>query len=267
MKSLLCAIVKNENKYLSEWVQYYRELGFDGILIYDNNDIDGETIDLQYDYISIIDYRGKHISRNDDSFTMDDQEIVYNDCYFNHSSGYDWVAFFDVDEFLTIDNNLKINEFLSQDKFSNTDAIQINWEVYGDSGNIRYDERPVIERFTTPIKSNDIFVKSIIRTGNPNLLVVRAHSPEITNGIFSYPDGSTTKQGSVQKVNYSGARIRHYYTKTIEEWIDRRCAKTSCDGRDRNNTPSARIREFFIRNEITEEKMNVVKEKLGDITF
>ena len=267
MKSLLCAIVKNENKYLNEWVEYYHGLGFDDILLYDNNDINGETIDLQYDYVSIIDYRGKHISRNDDGFTMDDQEIVYNDCYFNHSSGYDWVAFFDIDEFLTLDNGLKINEFLSQNIFSGTDAIQINWEVYGDDGNVRYDERPVVERFTKSIRDNSIFVKSIVRTGNKNLTTVRGHYPEIPGGAFSYPSGKPTHQGCTQTPNYEGARIRHYYTKTIEEWIDRRCAKTSCDGRDRNNKPSARIREFFMRNEVTEEKMNVVKEKLGDITF
>ena len=42
MKTLLCVIVKEENCYLEEWINYNKLLGFDKILIYDNNDKYGE---------------------------------------------------------------------------------------------------------------------------------------------------------------------------------------------------------------------------------
>ena len=42
MKTALCAIAKNENLYIREWVEYYMKLGFSNIILYDNNNINGE---------------------------------------------------------------------------------------------------------------------------------------------------------------------------------------------------------------------------------
>ena len=41
MKVGLVCIVKNENQYLEEYVNYYHNLGVDTFYIYDNNNIDG----------------------------------------------------------------------------------------------------------------------------------------------------------------------------------------------------------------------------------
>lgn len=43
-KLILCAIAKCENKYIMEWIGYHFRLGFDKIVIYDNNDENGERI-------------------------------------------------------------------------------------------------------------------------------------------------------------------------------------------------------------------------------
>ena len=56
---------KNENKYSLEFVEYYKKIGVDKIIIYDNNDINGETFEsvvfkyIESKYVEIIDYRGK----------------------------------------------------------------------------------------------------------------------------------------------------------------------------------------------------------------
>lgn len=38
-KSCIIAIAKNEEKYLKDWVHYHHNLGFDKIVIFDNNDV------------------------------------------------------------------------------------------------------------------------------------------------------------------------------------------------------------------------------------
>ena len=43
LKICLCTIVKYENKYISEFIEYYKKYGVDKIFIYDNNDINGEN--------------------------------------------------------------------------------------------------------------------------------------------------------------------------------------------------------------------------------
>ena len=52
MKIALCAIAKNENLYIREWVEYYMKLGFSNIILYDNNNINGECFEeVINDYI------------------------------------------------------------------------------------------------------------------------------------------------------------------------------------------------------------------------
>ena len=40
MEVVVCAMAKNEHKYINEWVEHYINLGVDKIYIYDNDDID-----------------------------------------------------------------------------------------------------------------------------------------------------------------------------------------------------------------------------------
>ena len=52
-KVLFCCIAKLENLYIREFVEYYKNLGFDNICLYDNNDEDGEHFeDVINDYIT-----------------------------------------------------------------------------------------------------------------------------------------------------------------------------------------------------------------------
>ena len=43
LKILLCTIAKEENKYVLEFVQHYKSIKVNKIIIYDNNEINGEN--------------------------------------------------------------------------------------------------------------------------------------------------------------------------------------------------------------------------------
>ena len=54
LKILLCTIARNENKYILEFINHYRNLNVSKIIIYDNNEIDGENfLDILKDFIKI----------------------------------------------------------------------------------------------------------------------------------------------------------------------------------------------------------------------
>ena len=54
-KIALCCIAKMENDYIRFFVEYYKNLHFDKIFIYDNNNTDGEKFeDVKNDYIQSI---------------------------------------------------------------------------------------------------------------------------------------------------------------------------------------------------------------------
>lgn len=96
----ICACVegKNENKYLVEFVEYYKNIGFDKIIIFDNNEINSEKLEdiLQYylkiNFIEIINIRD-----------LESIQIpLYNYCYQKNKNNFDWIFFVDFDEFLLL---------------------------------------------------------------------------------------------------------------------------------------------------------------------
>lgn len=171
-KVALCCIGKMENDYIREYIEYYQKLCFDKIFLYDNNDIDGEKFEdvigdyIQKGFVDIVDFRGRKMCQCD----------AYQDCYNRHNKEYDWIAFFDCDEFLTfVDSGKNVRDFLFQKNFSKFQLMHINWMVFGDNEMLDNDGRPVVERFVKPVFPLDFkgmlsfpennHIKSIIRGG------------------------------------------------------------------------------------------------------
>jgi hypothetical protein len=219
----ICLIVKQENRYIKEFVNYYRKLKINKIFVYDNNDLNGENLEdilskyIKYNFVEIINYRGKYKP----------QKQAYNNCYINNNKDYNWMAFYDADEYLYINNYTNINKFLSLPQFKNCSSILINWKYYGDNDNIFYEPRPLQQRFTKPFyfninnKRNIYFFcagKSIVRS---RLNLTWAHFPHyLKNKPMCRPSGEILKN-YFSPPNYSKAYIKHYATKSTEEFIER----------------------------------------------
>ena len=267
----LCTIAKNENKYIKEFVDYHLNIGIDHIIIYDNNDITLPCIQYIFEdekykkCIDIIDVRGLHISYDEKTYINKPysfhgiQEICYTHCYNNFKNFSDWFIFIDVDEFLTL-NNISLYDYLNNDIFKDIDVIQLNWVIYGDNNLLRYDNRPVLERFITPAHQQTYnHVKSIVR-GKRDIEHIDCHiaySPD-----FKYVNniGEPVKCSYKQERNVDICYIRHFFTKTIEEFIERKYNYTSATGKDYLNTLNNRINEFFKINTDTPEKREIIND-------
>lgn len=61
-----------------------------------------------------------------------------------------WLSFFDVDEFLELNEKYKtIKEFLKDDIFEKCKNIKINWLVYKNYNSLYYENKPLQERIKT----------------------------------------------------------------------------------------------------------------------
>ena len=120
----LCVIGKKENLYILEFVEHYKNLGYKHIFIYDNNDINEERFeDVVYSYIkkhfiSIMNYRGFRGKKGKPQFH------AYYDCYEKNHKYYDWLSFFDIDEFLELKHSYKIYNFLKNKNFKKCQNIK-----------------------------------------------------------------------------------------------------------------------------------------------
>lgn len=267
IKVALCCIGRLENKYAKEFVEYYKELGFDKIFIYDNN-YDGEEHfeDVLEPYVTngfveIIDYRNKQKC----------QMQAYTDCYLNHGNEYDWIAFFDFDEYLTINGENSIKEFLSDKAFDNFQGIHINWMIYDDNDLIKYENKPLLERFTRPIEYDKCItynfpennhVKSIIRGGlNGFNWNIDTHSPHM-NLLFCNNIGEKCNDEAFSQYNFDKCYLKHFRTKTIEEYLSNKMERGFADRTYEDFLKKYGVDFFFKVNTKTKEKEDFIKEYL-----
>jgi hypothetical protein len=213
-------MLKLENRYLRDAVEHYLKLGFDKIILGDDNSLNSEKLsDTIQDYINqgkvdIIDIREKFLSQMDYFF------ISYN----KYKNKCKWMAYFDIDEYLEFtDKKMTIKDYLSKDIFNKCEAIKINWLVYFDNDNIFYDKRPLPERFTKPSYHNggDSTVKSIVRgfLDKPVWNNTLSHEPNRQLiGCDSVGNLVSYNSGRVHPARLEICYLKHFGQKSAEEF-------------------------------------------------
>ena len=257
-KICLCTVGKQENKYILEYINYYKNFGVDKIFLYDNNEQNNEKFeDIIFDYIKdgfveLINYRGKKKV----------QLEAFNDCYQKNNKKYNWLIFYDIDEFLYLKNYNNIKDFLKESKFNKCQVIQLNWVIHTDNNLLYYHNKSVIERFPEIGKSlnNSIDLKSIIR-GNLNIKITSIHylSPNLISC-----DGFGNKKEVNNYLNQKRDKqfyfINHYYTKSTEEFIEKMMKGCVWIGEPRR---FGIVKNYFDINKITKEKIHFIENKTG----
>lgn len=264
MKAVVCAIAKYEYDYIREWVTYNINLGFDKIVIYDNNDLDGERYDellkdfIEAGQVELRDVRGKDAM----------QRVVYNEFY--KEGDFDWVCIIDIDEFITMNPKYKnIKEFI--EKNAHGDAIYLYWKTFGDGGKVypskNWKTKSVLAQYNVPankyaliddaLKSQNSWGKSIIKKGLP-VKFLHEHfivDPADVKYVDSFGDPVMPMLcfpdiNYVEKT-YKECYIKHLYTKSLQEYVDCKVRRPAA------NTPNGIMHypsKYFKVNEITEEK-------------
>jgi len=264
LKVCLCLLCKKENLYIRYFVDIYKKLGFNHIFLYDNNDINGEKIEniisneIKQNYISVINYRGFRGNYGGP------QMAAYYDCYEKNNLFYDWIAFFDVDEYLElIPKNISIQDFLNNSRYKNCESIKINWKVFTDNNQLYYEDKPLNERFPEEINQSQKIngVRKVIIRGN--LLNYSQRKSFNPHSIFksnkSCDSNGKIREGYfIEPPEYKYAILNHYVTKTIKEFCDKIKKGHSFFNRILdNNLINYYFHYFFKYNKKTKEKISI----------
>lgn len=276
MKTLLCTIAKYENKYLREFVEWYKSIGFTNIVLYDNNDPDGERFEeviadyIDSGFVIVKDWRG---NKNKP------QIPAYQSCYDEYGTKYDWIAFFDVDEFLEFDNNKNVEDFLSEEIFNDADFIRVCWKNFSDNGLVRVENDNYSRtRFTKTIEEKSITskfanrgTKIIVRGGIKNFKF--KNEPGGEHG-WNLPykgydcHGNECKKGNttlhiLKEKIWDNAWLAHYRFKTMEEYCRFKILRGYANMDEKRGKNAISTREFFDYNDWTEEKQKIYNELVG----
>ena len=254
-KVAVCAIGRLENRYAVEWVEHYKQLGVDKIYICDDNrPEDGECFgESLFEYIES-GFVSLWAGMKPGTIL---QKQAYEELYYLIKDRYDWIGFFDFDEFVEIQDGRDVEDFLTGFEFA--DVVVMNWRTMTDNGLVHYEPKPLKERFTEGTDESLVInrhVKSFVRGGIDGISFNDPHCPNSPELTVVNVHGIRVEQVPIQpQVIHDVAWINHYNTKTAEEWATLKMRRLSPCGDEYNKEMKAKnVDYFFSINERTEEK-------------
>lgn len=232
----ICAIIKDEDQYLEEWVSYHLALGVDHIYLYDNNSINHQQnfiSEANLAHVTVIPYPKRD---------GNPQNACYNQFLKDYGHESKWVAIIDADEFIRVVDDTPLLEFLEE--FEDYDGLYVAWVTYNADGQLTNDGRPVRERFLKTVPNAEgVNGKSIIRPDKVS--VMDTHFPESDTWddcviVDERHERVYEALGYIAPDNR--IVIDHYFTKSWEEWQHKINRGTA------DNSGVRKMRDFFYFN-------------------
>ena len=225
MTSCIATIVKDEQEYLDEWIQYHLNLGINHIFIFEDlgseshNHITSKypqvtlnTISsiLTDDDLELVKQMRANRSIKTHSFYLD-RLLSY--ISHNYSKYYDWCFTTDVEK--DISSTLSL--------YDNYDAIVLRWKNYGANGLISkpdYSKVKVIEVFTKEMLGTMNEKSSCLCKVCYNLkkykpeFFANTHNP---SDLCNYCNTNFVKSCSIS--SFRNIYLKHYVTRSWEEYV------------------------------------------------
>lgn len=228
MKIAICAIAKAENNYVEEWINHYIDvIGAEHVYLYDNNDNDYEDVATRI---------YKHKDRVDVIRWMSGQWQAYNDCWNNQHDNHDWIGFFDLDEFLVLNEGIKLDELLERKPYCDASSVRVTWKMFDDNDLIERDTSiPLMQSFTR-FNTNWILSKSLYNCKiRPKNVPLNEHGDKGEDGKMLDICGEPCYSGIPETENattyhvvpgkqrpyFDVGVLNHYRSKSLMEYINK----------------------------------------------
>jgi hypothetical protein len=219
--------VKNEARYISEWIEFHRAVGVVHFYLYDDGCDDG-TIEiaqglLDPSMLTVTPWTGRMIDTPTQNL-LNSQAIAFAHCILNFGGRYARMAFIDVDEFLLPKKGDTLDEALAGAKdFPN---ISLPWHMFGTSGHKQRPSGSILRNYT--VRGADPLSK-LKNASNFKCIVDPCQVSEVSIHHFStgrYGENTSndrgevfTRKGRKSAPFYSAdfIQLNHYYSKSEED--------------------------------------------------
>jgi len=247
-------IFKNEAPYIVEWIAWHRAIGFDKFIIADNESSDAtKRILLGLEKLGLVEYLA-FPSLNLKSPQLAAYEYILR----NWNDRFEWLAFIDADEFIVPTTPLADFPRRLRSVPDDVGAVLLNWACFGSSGNDRFENRPVVERFENRSHADtasnvNLHYKSVVRPKAVFPGIPNPHHFPLRQGFrHARLDGVTPEVtrphgGLTNEVDWSEWRINHYRTKSWSEYYRRKMPIGRSDRPDLTRTFA-----YFFQNDLND---------------
>lgn len=249
-KVAVCAIFKNEGRFLKEWLDYHIVAGVDHFFMYNNNSEDNYndviTPYIERGIVTLIDWPQNHA-----------QMECYRHCYEEYKNICEWIGFIDLDEFVCPISRSSIGEWL--DKFKKKPGVAIYWKQFGSNGILEHDfSKLVIEQYTQCWPKLSSYTKMFLNTRYNHLIGSQMHL--FNSLIIGLPIPPINQFGKIIKYglnignNNIDIQLNHYWGKSWDEFI------TKINRSAATKKTNEQLRRMRLERLFPHEKMCTVKD-------
>lgn len=219
-------VVKDEAADILAWLAWYQELGFDACIVYDDDSSDG-TWDSLRQAALVQDVRPRRTIGPKPGRYEIRQEFCYRQALLEWRDEFDWLAFFDADEFLLLNEDDNIQSFLR--RFGDADAVAVNWCNYGSSEHLLKPVMPAFEAYTwhgDERQRVNRHVKTIVRPRKTGPGWRNVHCFDVPDERYRLANGdrvvwSETAGIIADAPDWRVAKLMHYQCRSMEHFIER----------------------------------------------
>ena len=217
----LCCRIRDEARYLEEWIEYYLAAGVEHFFFYEKLSQDNYR-DILNPYIA----RGL-VTLFDNWPHIPVSPAAEQDCILRSVGRFEWVGFVDADEFAVIGDNRSIGEFLAE--YRTQAGVALHLYMFGSNGYKNRPNGPVIAEYTRRSPDINGHVKCFVRPEyiakhrNPHSWYYRRRRQAVTEmgrrvgGSFSLPPSAQY------------AWINHYHHKSDQDYFEKAARKSVHD--------------------------------------
>jgi hypothetical protein len=217
----LCCRIRDEARYLEEWIEYHMAAGIEHFFFYEKLSQDNYQ-DVLNSYID----RGI-VTLFDNWPHVPVSPAAEQDCILRSIGRFEWVGFIDADEFVVIRDNRSIGEFLSE--YRAQVGIALHSCVFGSNGHKCRPIGSVITEYIRRAVAPDWHVKCFVRPEcvakyrNSHSWYFRGMHHAVTEtgrrvgGSFSAPPTAES------------AWINHYHHKSDQDYFEKAARKSVLD--------------------------------------
>lgn len=225
MKSVICAIVKDENIFIREWVEHYLKNGFQKLYIFEDFGSKSHYNELkdyiEQDKVELNSLSESHYVKHYKKGTSVQKNLYdkfLKDCKEKNLA--DWIGFFDIDEFIMFEDGWDLEKL--EQEFDDYGGVLLSWKLYGANGHLKRPEGSVVENYTTHLPEGSLLDGESITWAVKSLVNVKNSShQEAVIHVFSDCKLTNKLDRSSNKLSFEKAWLNHYYTKSWEDYLNR----------------------------------------------